>query len=52
MELFSGRALETGVVQLKSKTNHQRPCLLGSFYLPLSVRISSLSILSGLYVAS
>lgn len=34
------------------ETNHQRACLLGPFYLPLSVRSTPLSILSGLYVVS
>lgn len=37
---------------LVKETNHQRACLLGPFYLPLSLRSAPLSILSGLYVVS
>lgn len=37
---------------LVKETNHQRACLLGPFYLPLSLRSAPLSILAGLYVVS
>ena len=52
MELFSDRGLETAALKLHSYTNHQRACLLGPFYLPLSVRSTPLSIPSALYVVS